>query len=77
LYPDGNLRIEAPLSSRSFVKSQQRIEATLSATAAQKYADFVEQNPQFLDLVPRSMIASNLGMTPETLSRIRRQAAKR
>lgn len=62
---------------RSFVKSQKRIEASLSATAKQKYADFVEQNRQFLDRVPQSMIASYLGMTPETLSRIRRQAAKR
>lgn len=56
---------------RSFVASQNRIQAALSYSAEEKYLAFSKKYPGFINRIPQSMIASYLGMTPETLSRIR------
>ncbi|WP_439697912.1 Crp/Fnr family transcriptional regulator [Mucilaginibacter sp. AW1-7] len=62
--------------NKSFVTQQNRINAALSYTAEEKYLNFVKKYPEFALRVPQSMIASYLGMTPETLSRIRTQTAR-
>jgi CRP-like cAMP-binding protein len=62
---------------KSFVTSQNRIQVALSYTAEEKYLDFINKHPGFAMRIPQSMIASYLGMTPETLSRIRNQTAKK
>ncbi|UFH53962.1 Crp/Fnr family transcriptional regulator [Spirosoma sp. KNUC1025] len=62
---------------KSFVVSQNRIHAAISYSAEEKYQNFVHQYPAFAQRVPQSMIASFLGMTPETLSRVRSQSAKK
>ncbi|MDJ1482884.1 MULTISPECIES: Crp/Fnr family transcriptional regulator [Xanthocytophaga] len=62
---------------RSFVVAQNRIEAALSYTAEEKYLNFVNKYPGFATRIPQSMIASYLGMTPETLSRIRSQITRK
>ena len=53
---------------------QRRIVMSLSASAEEKYADFVARYPALAARVPKRMLASYLGITPETLSRIRRAA---
>lgn len=65
------------LLQKSFVVSQHRIQATLSYTAEEKYQDFLNRYPAFANRIPQSMIAAYLGMTPETLSRVRNQASHR
>ena len=62
---------------RSFVASQNRILATLSYTSEEKYLEFIKKYPGFANRIPQSMIASYLGMTPETLSRIRTQTIRK
>jgi CRP-like cAMP-binding protein len=62
--------------NKSFVTQQNRINAVLSYTAEEKYLNFVKKYPEFAQRVPQSMIASYLGMTPETLSRIRGHTAR-
>lgn len=62
---------------RSFISSQNRIQAALSYTAEEKYLDFVSKYPGFAMRIPLNMIASYLGMTPETLSRVRNLSAKK
>lgn len=62
---------------RSFIASQSRINASLSMTAEEKYLNFLERYSVFANRVPQAMIASFLGMTPETLSRIRTQTARK
>lgn len=62
---------------KSFIASQNRIHAAISYTAEEKYLHFVSKYPGFAQRVPQSMIASYLGMTPETLSRIRNQSARK
>lgn len=60
---------------RSFIASQNRIQASLSQTAEEKYRGFIGKYSDFATRIPQNMIASYLGITPETLSRIRKQAA--
>ena len=45
---------------------------SLSASAEERYADFVARQPALATRVPQRMLASYLGIAPETLSRIRR-----
>ncbi|MDR2272219.1 MAG: hypothetical protein LBF27_15035 [Sphingobacterium sp.] len=51
--------------------SQRRINAAISMTAEERYNMLVDNYPEFLQIFPQHMIASYLGITKETLSRIR------
>jgi CRP-like cAMP-binding protein len=53
--------------------TQKRIIFSMSASAEERYLDFIRTYPFFLQRVPQHMIASYLGITPESLSRIRKQ----
>jgi CRP-like cAMP-binding protein len=50
----------------------QRILNTLSTSAEERYEEFVKKHPSLAARVPQFMLASYLGVTPETLSRIRK-----
>lgn len=65
------------LSQRAFVASEQRVIATISQTAEERYRHFIERYPGLDQRVPQHLIASYLGFTPEFLSRIRKQMATR
>jgi len=54
-----------------------RIVHALSATAEERYHDFLEVYHSIAVRVPQHMLASYLGITPETLSRIRRKAMQK
>lgn len=56
---------------------QKRINLLLSATAEKRYLSFIEMYPDLLLRVPQWMIASYLGITPESLSRVRKELAQR
>ncbi|MBT1704103.1 Crp/Fnr family transcriptional regulator [Chryseosolibacter indicus] len=62
------------LDLRYFISSQNRIQATLSFSAEEKFTHLMKTYPEFLQRFPQNMIASYLGITPETLSRVRKQA---
>lgn len=64
----------ARLDQRNFIASQKRIHASISLTAEERYLALLHDNPVFLQRFPQNMIASYLGITPETLSRIRKKA---
>jgi CRP-like cAMP-binding protein len=59
------------IHDRSFMASQRRILSYISHSAEEKYLAFLEMYPGFADIIPKNMIASFLGITRETLSRIR------
>ena len=61
---------------KSFIAAQNRIHTFISLTAEEKYKKFIEKYPHLLMRVPQGMIASHLGITAETLSRIRKKTAK-
>ncbi len=54
---------------------QKRINLLLGATAEKRYLSFIEMYPDLLLRVPQWMIASYLGITPESLSRVRKELA--
>lgn len=56
---------------------QNRIELLLSASAEERYDHFLNRYPDIVHRVPQAMIASYLGITPESLSRIRKIRSER
>lgn len=56
---------------------QKRVNLLLGATAEQRYLDFITIYPKLTLRIPQWMIASYLGITPETLSRVRKELARR
>lgn len=54
---------------------QKRINLLLSASAEERYLEFVAMYPDILLRVPQTMVASYLGITPESLSRVRKELA--
>lgn len=56
-----------------FTTLEDRIFSHLSMTAEERYHFFFSQNKELFNLVPLQYIASMLGMTPETFSRIRKK----
>jgi len=59
------------LMQNNIIASNNRVSCSLSFTAEQKYLKFTEAFPDIFNRVPQHMIASFLGFTKETLSRIR------
>ncbi|MBY5956678.1 Crp/Fnr family transcriptional regulator [Membranicola marinus] len=53
-----------------------RINLLQGATARTRYLNFIELYPDVLLRVPQWMVASYLGIAPESLSRVRRELAK-
>jgi len=62
---------------RHAAAKDQRIVSSLSATAEERYLEFVRVYPSIALRVPQAMLASYLGMTPETVSRIRKHLSRR
>ena len=58
---------------RCFTILEDRIFSHLSMTAEERYKFFFEKNKELFNQVPLQYIASMLGMTPETFSRIRKK----
>ncbi len=56
---------------------QKRLNLLLGATAEVRYLSFIEMYPDLLLRVPQWMIASYLGITPESLSRVRKELAQK
>ncbi len=64
-----NLYIE--LFSKSLIGSQKRMESIQFETAKERYQSLLVEKPSILKKVPLQFIATFLGITKETLSRIR------
>lgn len=56
---------------------QDRINSLLGETAEERYMKFIKMYPDLLLRVPQWMIASYLGITPESLSRVRKELARK
>ena len=59
------------------VSTQKRLLQSLAETAEEKYNRFLATYPECVQRVPQHMVASYLGVSRETLSRIRKQVADR
>lgn len=65
--------ISRKLMNQVFVDQQAKIETYLLDTPKERYLKLLKTNPQLLQKVPQYHIASYIGVTPESLSRIRRK----
>lgn len=65
------------LMQNNLIALQRRLMSSLNYTAEDKYLQLIATCPTIVQRVPQHYIASYLGITPETLSRIRRQMAFR
>ncbi|MGZ3838251.1 MAG: Crp/Fnr family transcriptional regulator [Flavisolibacter sp.] len=65
------------LLQHNLIATQRRLVSSLSHTAEEKYTELIQSCPTIPQRVPQHMMASYLGITPETLSRIRKQMAVR
>lgn len=58
--------------SRTLTQKLERIGPLVNQDAATRYQDFLEKHPQLANRVPLAYLASYLGMTQSSLSRIRK-----
>ena len=72
LVPTWNV-LEKLFIVRCFAMLEDRIFSHLSMSAEERYTFFFENNRELFNQVPLQYIASMLGMTPETFSRIRKK----
>lgn len=65
------------ITENGFVSTQNRLLDNLSLPAAERYLNFMQKYPQLLSRLPQVQIAAYLGMTPEFLSKIRKEMARK
>lgn len=63
------------LIQNNLISTQRRLMGTMSTTAEERYKKLLDDFPTIVQRVPQHMIASYIGVTRETLSRLRSQRA--
>ncbi|MCF2516048.1 Crp/Fnr family transcriptional regulator [Dyadobacter sp. CY351] len=63
------------LYQNSIVTKERRLMSSITHSAEEKYVKLAESNPKMIERVPQNLIASYLGIAPETLSRIKKSLA--
>ncbi|MGH2666140.1 MAG: Crp/Fnr family transcriptional regulator [Flavobacterium sp.] len=58
-------------SNYGYIALQQRVMSLLTETAEQKYNNIIKKLPNLIQRVPKKLLASYLGVTRETLSRLK------
>ena len=57
-------------AKRGYIASQQRILSFITSNARERYEKLIELHPTLLQRVPKTLLASYLGVSRETLSRL-------
>lgn len=65
------VEMEKQFISGCFIQLEDRVFSHLSLSAEERYDEFFENNKELFNQVPLQYLASMLGMSPETFSRIR------
>ena len=63
--------------TNAYIALQRRLTSIISLSLEERYHYFSSLYPELLQRVPQHMIASYMGLTPETLSRVRRKISER
>jgi CRP-like cAMP-binding protein len=66
-------QIEKMFLAKCFMTIEDRVFSFISMTTEERYSFLYNSRPDLLQNVPQQFIASMLGMTPETLSRVRKK----
>ncbi|MBD2769402.1 Crp/Fnr family transcriptional regulator [Hymenobacter sp. BT664] len=67
------MKLGKTLADQSAISLIRRSVSLVKDDAKKRYADFMKERPGLVQRVPQFMIASYLGITPESLSRIRKE----
>jgi CRP-like cAMP-binding protein len=59
--------------TNAYIAMQRRLTSIISLSLEERYAAFTAAYPNIVQRVPQHMIASYMGLTPETLSRVRKK----
>ncbi|MBE8724560.1 Crp/Fnr family transcriptional regulator [Flavobacterium hungaricum] len=59
------------MNQSSFIASQKRLSNSIALPAMERYEELLKTYPDFIQRFPQHIIASYLGITKETLSRVR------
>jgi len=73
IVPEWN-KLEKLFLSKCFLTLEDRVFSFLSLSAEERYQELFSQRRELFNQIPLNYLASMLGMTPETFSRIRRKA---
>ncbi|MBI4429872.1 MAG: Crp/Fnr family transcriptional regulator [Ignavibacteriales bacterium] len=65
------------LLEANHVATHRRINESLSASAEERYLRFLKTYPALVEQIPQGQIASYLGITPQSLSRIRKELSQK
>lgn len=65
------------LLEANHIASHRRVTDALSTSAEDRYLQFIKTYPKLFEQVPQNQIASYLGITPQSLSRIRKELSKK
>lgn len=71
------VEMKAKMDENHHFALQKRVNASISLSAEQRYEALAQMYPEFLERFPQHIIASYLGITKETLSRVRGSSAKK
>jgi len=64
------------LLESNYIATHNRISDSLSASAEERYLTFIRTYPRMMEEIPQHQIASYLGITPQSLSRIRKELSR-
>jgi CRP-like cAMP-binding protein len=70
------LAMQNVISQNYTIAAQKRMQSSISQTGEERFQELVNDYPHFIQRFPQNLIASYLGLTPETLSRIRKSSSK-
>lgn len=65
------------LFQNNIISKERRLINSISYSAEEKYTRLAAANPQLIQRIPQNLIASYLGITPETLSRVRKNLSNK
>jgi len=65
------------LYQNSLVTKERRLMSTITHSAEERYLELSASNPKITERIPQNLIASYLGIAPETLSRIKNNLLSR
>jgi CRP-like cAMP-binding protein len=69
--------ITRAITEKDYGKTQEILASFITSSPEERYVNLLKTRPELLQRVPQHQIASYLGMTPESLSRIRKRVSEK
>ena len=65
------------IAENLYIKSNERILSLITQTAEERYLQFIKEHADFMQHIPLKYLATYLGITPVSLSRLRNKIVKK